>query len=35
MDEAAFLTAMKPVWQKVAAGYKAEDLLDAIVKAGQ
>jgi tripartite ATP-independent transporter DctP family solute receptor len=35
MDEAAFLTAMKPVWQKVAASYKAEDLLDAIVKAGQ
>lgn len=35
MDEAAFLAAMKPVWQKVAAGYKAEDLLDAIVKAGQ
>jgi len=35
MDEAAFLTVMKPVWQKVAAGYKAEDLLDAIVKAGQ
>ena len=35
MDEAAFLTAMKPVWQKVAAGYKAEDLLDAIIKAGQ
>ena len=35
MDEAAFLAAMKPVWQKVAASYKAEDLLDAIVKAGQ
>jgi tripartite ATP-independent transporter DctP family solute receptor len=35
MDEAAFLSAMKPVWQKVAASYKAEDLLDAIVKAGQ
>ena len=35
MDEAAFLVVMKPVWQKVAAGYKAEDLLDAIVKAGQ
>jgi tripartite ATP-independent transporter DctP family solute receptor len=35
MDEAAFLTTMKPVWQKVAASYKAEDLLDAIVKAGQ
>ena len=35
MDEAAFLAVMKPVWQKVAAGYKAEDLLDAIVKAGQ
>lgn len=35
MDEAAFLAAMKPVWQKVAAGYKAEDLLDAIIKAGQ
>ena len=24
-----------PVWQKVAATYKAEDMLDAIVKAGQ
>ena len=35
MDEGAFLTTMKPVWQKVAATYKAEDLLDAIVKAGQ
>jgi tripartite ATP-independent transporter DctP family solute receptor len=35
MDEAAFLATMKPVWQKVAASYKAEDLLDAIVKAGQ
>ena len=35
MDEAAFLVVMKPVWQKVAAGYKAEDLLDAIIKAGQ
>jgi TRAP-type C4-dicarboxylate transport system substrate-binding protein len=35
MDEAAFLSTMKQVWQKVAAGYKAEDLLDAIVKAGQ
>jgi TRAP-type transport system periplasmic protein len=35
MDEGAFLTTMKPVWQKVAATYKAEDLLDAIIKAGQ
>ena len=35
MDEGAFLTTMKPVWQKIAATYKAEDLLDAIVKAGQ
>ena len=35
MDEAAFLATKKPVWQKVAASYKAEDLLDAIVKAGQ
>jgi hypothetical protein len=35
MDEAAFLATMKPVWQKIAASYKAEDLLDAIVKAGQ
>jgi TRAP-type C4-dicarboxylate transport system substrate-binding protein len=35
MDEGAFLTTMKPVWQKIAATYKAEDLLEAIVKAGQ
>ena len=35
MDERAFLETMRPVWQKVAAQYKAEDLLDAIVKAGQ
>ena len=35
MDERAFLEAMRPVWQKVAATYKAEDVLDAIVKAGQ
>jgi tripartite ATP-independent transporter DctP family solute receptor len=35
MDESAFLTTMKPVWQKIAATYKAEDLLEAIVKAGQ
>jgi tripartite ATP-independent transporter DctP family solute receptor len=35
MDDKAFLEAMKPVWQKVAATYKAEDILDAIVKAGQ
>jgi tripartite ATP-independent transporter DctP family solute receptor len=35
MDDRAFLEAMRPVWQKVAATYKAEDLLDAIVKAGQ
>ena len=35
MDERAFLEAMRPVWQKVAATYKAQDLLDAIVQAGQ
>ena len=35
MDERAFLEAMRPVWQKVAATYKAEDILEAIVKAGQ
>jgi tripartite ATP-independent transporter DctP family solute receptor len=35
MDDRAFLEAMRPVWQKVASTYKAEDLLDAIVKAGQ
>jgi TRAP-type transport system periplasmic protein len=35
MDDRAFLEAMRPVWQKVAATYKAEDVLDAIVKAGQ
>ena len=35
MDDRAFLEAMRPVWQKVASNYKAEDLLDAIVKAGQ
>ena len=35
MDDRAFLDAMRPVWQKVASTYKAEDLLDAIVKAGQ
>ena len=35
MDDRAFLETMRPVWQKVAATYKAEDVLDAIVKAGQ
>jgi tripartite ATP-independent transporter DctP family solute receptor len=35
MDERAFLETMRPVWQKVAAQYKADDLLDAIMKAGQ
>jgi tripartite ATP-independent transporter DctP family solute receptor len=35
MDEKAFLDVMRPVWQKVAATYKAEDILEAIVKAGQ
>jgi len=35
MDEKAFLETMRPVWQKVAATYKAEDILEAIVKAGQ
>ena len=35
MDDAAFLVALQPVWQKVAATYKAEDLLEAIIKAGQ
>jgi tripartite ATP-independent transporter DctP family solute receptor len=35
MDDAAFLEVMRPVWQRVAATYKAEDLLEAIVKAGQ
>ena len=35
MDDKAFLDAMRPVWAKVAKEYKAEDLLDAIVKAGQ
>jgi tripartite ATP-independent transporter DctP family solute receptor len=35
MDDAAFLQVMRPVWQRVAATYKAEDLLAAIVKAGQ
>jgi len=35
MDDAAFLQVMHPVWKKVAATYKAEDLLEAIVKAGQ
>jgi tripartite ATP-independent transporter DctP family solute receptor len=35
MDDRAFLETMRPVWQKVASTYKAEDLLDAIIKAGQ
>ena len=35
MDDKAFLEAMRPVWQKVAATYKAEDILDLIIKAGQ
>jgi tripartite ATP-independent transporter DctP family solute receptor len=35
MDERAFLEVMRPVWQKVAANYKAQDILDAIIKAGQ
>jgi TRAP-type C4-dicarboxylate transport system substrate-binding protein len=35
MDERAFLETMRPVWVKIAATYKAEDLLEAIVKAGQ
>jgi tripartite ATP-independent transporter DctP family solute receptor len=35
MDEAAFMEAVRPVWARVAATYKAEDLLEAIVKAGQ
>ena len=35
MDEKAFLDAMRPVWQRVAATYKATDLLEEIVKAGQ
>ena len=35
MDDAAFLQVMRPVWQRVATTYKAEDLLEAIVKAGQ
>jgi tripartite ATP-independent transporter DctP family solute receptor len=35
MDEGAFLEVMRPVWKRVAATYKAEDLLEAIVKAGQ
>jgi tripartite ATP-independent transporter DctP family solute receptor len=35
MDEKAFLEAMRPVWQRVAATYKATDLLEEIVKAGQ
>lgn len=35
MDDAAFLEVLRPVWQRVAATYKAEDLLEAIVKAGQ
>lgn len=35
MDDAAFLVALQPVWQKIAATYKAEDLLGAIIKAGQ
>jgi TRAP-type C4-dicarboxylate transport system substrate-binding protein len=35
MDDHAFMDVMRPVWTKVAATYKAEDLLEAIVKAGQ
>ena len=35
MDDAAFLEVMRPVWKRVAATYKAEDLLEAIVKAGE
>ena len=35
MDDRAFLDVMRPVWQRIAATYKAEDLLEAIVKAGQ
>jgi TRAP-type C4-dicarboxylate transport system substrate-binding protein len=35
MDERAFLEAMRPVWQKVATTYKAQDILDAIMQAGQ
>jgi tripartite ATP-independent transporter DctP family solute receptor len=35
MDDKAFLETMRPVWAKIAKEYKAEDLLEAIVKAGQ
>jgi tripartite ATP-independent transporter DctP family solute receptor len=35
MDDKAFLETMRPVWVKIAKEYKAEDLLEAIVKAGQ
>jgi tripartite ATP-independent transporter DctP family solute receptor len=35
MDDAAFLDAVRPVWKRIAATYKAEDLLEAIVKAGE
>ena len=35
MDDKAFLEAMRPVWQKVAATYKAEDILVLIIQAGQ
>ena len=35
MDDRAFLDVMRPVWQRIAATYKAEDLLEAIVKVGQ
>jgi TRAP-type C4-dicarboxylate transport system substrate-binding protein len=35
MDDAAFLDAVRPIWKRIAATYKAEDLLEAIVNAGQ
>lgn len=35
LDGKAFLDKMKPIWQKVARDFKAEDLLDEVIKAGQ
>jgi len=35
LDGKAFLDRMKPIWQKVARDFKAEDLLDEVIKAGQ
>jgi tripartite ATP-independent transporter DctP family solute receptor len=35
IDGKAFLDRMQPIWKKVARDFKAEDLLDEVIKAGQ